>query len=571
MQYNQTEELRIFLLPNISNPRQRQKLLESMNEPSAAGKKMARSKPSEPRQGKDDTTSNLLPLELASTVARLSSTPELAVVPSNQILTDKLPHSATSTRKPKSSRKLAADSTSSEKNCLPYWNESCQEMSAWLSLPTKTDWHDSDLTCFDGSANKTGVNSWFSMKQVSVQNEKWLRTSSPFSTVSVLDSTDSESIRLRSKKIRIYPSPDLNKVWRKWLAACRYCYNQAIALQRSGKRLSKLKLRNEIMQSDLPQWVKETPCHIRQNAVFDAYLAFADSREARFRSCRDGSQAIKFNDSNFSKGTWYSRLTKGLNFIASEPIPQSCAQGTQLVFVKGQWFAIYPEPAQPKPIEATGLIALDPGVRTFLTGFDGGKFLEFAKGDIGRITRLCQHLDHLMSRIAQESSRYRRRRMRQSAHRMRTKIRNLIDESHRQIAHHLTHNYRVIFLPTFETTVMVAKAKRKIRSKTARAMLTWAHYRFKTTLKDQAELTGSIVVDVTEEYTSKTCTHCGHVHIKLGGSKVFHCPECGFTLPRDWNGAFGIFLKALRDTASITFDGDGAIVALSGDARKNVA
>ncbi|MCT7995118.1 transposase [Laspinema olomoucense] len=67
-------------------------------------------------------------------------------------------------------------------------------------------------------------------------------------------------------------------------------------------------------------------------------------------------------------------------------------------------------------------------------------------------------------------------------------------------------------------------------------MLTWAHYRFKLTLRHQAEITGTTVVDVTEEYTSKTCTHCGHVDSKLGGSKMFRCPECGFTLSRDWNG-----------------------------------
>ena len=40
---------------------------------------------------------------------------------------------------------------------------------------------------------------------------------------------------------------------------------------------------------------------------------------------------------------------------------------------------------------------------------------------------------------------------------------------------------------------------------------------------------------------------------------------------RDWKGAFGIFLKALRDTASITFTGDSAIVALSGNTSDNVA
>ena len=474
---------------------------------------------------------------------------------------------------------MSNNQTKSEKNRLPYWDSYCQEMSAWLSLPTSTDWQNmpdgrrspTPLTCSDGSVSKTGVNSWFSIKQVSVQSEKSFRTSSPSSTVSVPNSLDGVNTLIRSRKIRIYPSPELNKVWRKWLAACRYCYNQAIAWLKSGKRLSKLKLRNEVMQSDLPEWVKETPCHIRQNAIFDAHLSFTKSPNAKFRSCRDSSQSIKFNDTNFSSGSWYPRLTKGLNFTASEPIPKTCDQGTQLVFAKGRWFAVFPEPVAITPTESTGVIALDPGVRTFMTGFDGSRFLEFGSGDIGRITRLCQHLDDLMSRIAQEPSRKRRRRMRQAAHRMRTKIQNLVDEAHKQIAHYLTNNYSVIFLPTFETSDMVAKVKRKIQSKTARAMLTWAHYRFKLTLRHQAEITGTTVVDVTEEYTSKTCTHCGHVHSKLGGSKVFRCPECGFTLPRDWNGAFGIFLKALRDTASITFEGDSAIVALSGNSRKDVA
>ncbi|RAQ41079.1 transposase [Arthrospira sp. O9.13F] len=398
-----------------------------------------------------------------------------------------------------------------------------------------------------------------------------MRTSSPSSTASVPDYTDGVNTKLRSKKIRIYPSPELNQVWRKWLAACRYCYNQAIALSRSGKRLSKLKLRNKVMQSDLPEWVKETPCHIRQNAIFDAYQALTASPDARFRSCRDSSQGIKFNNTNFSSGSWYPRLTKGLTFMVSEPIPKTCGQGTQLVFAKGRWFAVFPEPVAVTPTDATGVIALDPGVRTFMTGFDGSRFLELGSGDIGRITRLCQHLDDLMSRIAKEPCRLRRRRMRQAAQRMRTKIRNLVDEAHKQIAHYLTHNYSIIFLPTFETSDMVAKVKRLIRSKTARAMLTWAHYRFKLTLRHQGEITGTTVVDVTEEYTSKTCTHCGHVHSQLGGSKVFRCPECGFTLPRDWNGAFGIFLKALRDTASVTLTGNSAIVALSGNNRKNVA
>ena len=62
--------------------------------------------------------------------------------------------------------------------------------------------------------------------------------------------------------------------------------------------------------------------------------------------------------------------------------------------------------------------------------------------------------------------------------------------------------------------------------------------------------------DVTEEYTSKTCSKCGHIHTKLRGNKQFVCPDCGHAIGRDVNGAFNILLKALRDTSA-----NGAIIS----------
>jgi putative transposase len=111
-------------------------------------------------------------------------------------------------------------------------------------------------------------------------------------------------------------------------------------------------------------------------------------------------------------------------------------------------------------------------VRTFLTGYDGETVLEIGKGDIERIVRLCFHLDKLISRAyrRQIKSKYRRSLLR-AASRIRVKIRNLVDELHRQIASYLVGNYKVVFIPTFERSSMVLKSKRRINTKSVRSML----------------------------------------------------------------------------------------------------
>lgn len=71
------------------------------------------------------------------------------------------------------------------------------------------------------------------------------------------------------------------------------------------------------------------------------------------------------------------------------------------------------------------VIALDPGVRTFLTGYDGETVLEIGKGDIERIVRLCFHLDKLISRAYQKQVRTKQgRSLLRAADKIRIAIRN---------------------------------------------------------------------------------------------------------------------------------------------------
>ena len=76
--------------------------------------------------------------------------------------------------------------------------------------------------------------------------------------------------------------------------------------------------------------------------------------------------------------------------------------------------------------------------------------------------------------------------MKKAQARMRWKIKDLIDELHHKAALFFVRNFDVILIPKFETSQMSRRMTRKIRAKSVRSMLTFAHFRFQEFLKFKA-------------------------------------------------------------------------------------
>ncbi len=108
----------------------------------------------------------------------------------------------------------------------------------------------------------------------------------------------------------------------------------------------------------------------------------------------------------------------------------------------------------------------------------------------------------------------------------------------------LVKNFDVILLPTFEVSQMTTKSSRKLRSKSVRQMLHWAHYRFELFLKYKAAEYNKVVLDVSEAYTSKTVSWTGEILNNLGGKKVVTGND-GFRLDRDLKVRRGILIKSV--------------------------
>ena len=447
--------------------------------------------------------------------------------------------------------------TSNGKDFLPYWTESCQEMSQnWLSL-TKTACAGSDLNCLSTLQQKTTAKSWFSTTLASPLKKKLSKTFFPSSTSFPSDFTDSGSIVTRSRKIRIYPKPESRTRARQFLGLTRYWYNQAIAyLRQPDTKATLSELRALQNPENHPEWAFTCPQRVREHAFSDAIRAVKAAKrkcikgegfqKVSFRRKKDPKQRFGFDKKSLNELFCFRRTQDRIHFLSSEEFTVGC-EGTEIVREKGRWFLILPEKRQQVQPENQRLpiCSLDPGVRTFLTLYSPWMVGHFGANDFGKISRLCKELDKLVGKIARSKKKKQRYRMRKASERLRWRIKDLIDDCHNKIAHFLVTRFEVILLPTFEVSQMVSK----LRSKTARAMLTWSHYRFKKKLKAKAEEYSAEVLDVCEAYTSKTCSYCGAIQ-KIGGKKRMRC-VCGVDVDRDGNGARGIMLRALVASPSL--------------------
>jgi putative transposase len=483
---------------------------------------------------------------------------ESVQVSSETTLIDKSPTCTLSTQMQNSSEISGQDSISKGKDCKPYWNDLCAAISLRLLLPVETDFADSDLNYLSSWSNKTVAQSWFSATLSIAPNRSLQPIFSPSFMSSVAECTDSGNMARKSKKIRVYMGKAQKALINQWIGVSRYVFNQTIAyLKQPDTRANWKAIKGDILNA-LPEFCKAVPYQIKSIAVKDACKAVSNAKlkfkktgqvqDVRFRSRKNPVQSCYIPKSAVSSKGIYHTILGGVSL--KEALPKGFGD-CRLVLAYGQHHLTVPHESSREQVESQDIrvVAIDPGIRTFATFFSETSVGEIGKGDFSRIQRLCHHLDDLISRISKANCAAKKR-MKLAASRMRLKIRNLIDELHHKAARFFVSNFDVILLPTFETSQMAKRGSRKIRSKSVRSMLTFAHYRFKQFIKHKAFEFGKTVLDVNEAYTSKTVSWTGEINQRLGGAKFVKSAD-GQVMSRDRNGARGIFLRALGDIPSL--------------------
>ena len=447
------------------------------------------------------------------------------------------------------SKMLGLDSISNENNC-----SSCSKNVQWEELvksllPTETDFADLDLNFLNGSSLKTLLNSWFSNNKNYRLNKSLLQTCSQLSPCFHVEFTDSENTVTRSRKIQVYPNKEQRTILDQWFG----CAQTVDYMKHPDTKASWMTIKKPIIDA-LPEWSKSVPYQVKSVAVKECCDAVSKAKKkckstgafqkVHYRSKKRGDFSIYIPKSAVTEKGFYTRL---LGDMFSSECLWRPNHDCQFKLENGRYFLCIPKDIAVKRPENQRLsaCALDCGVRTFQTVFSKELILKVGEHDFQHIFRYCYALDKLISRKKKERS----NKFNKAMQRIRWKVRDLIDEIHNKLALTLCRLFDVVYIPTFETHDMVCK----LRHKTSRAMLGWAHYRFKMKLKAKAEEYSCKVVDCTEEYTSKTCGNCGEIN-SIGGKEVWTCKHCGCVHDRDINGARNILFKqmflALRDPST---------------------
>jgi len=331
--------------------------------------------------------------------------------------------------------------------------------------------------------------------------------------------------------------------------------------------------------NDPDLWQTEIPYDTRDMAIKDAVTAYK-SATSNFKNGNIKNFQLGFKSRKNKTGIFWVNKTaakvinKKLHLFPrrlkehslvnmkkreSDQLPPTIDSAFKIYKNHHAWYAIFTVENQvDNNCRENKTIALDPGQRTFLSGYspDDNKTFFIGEDIANAIYRLHDKIDALQSArakiiLSKKSSKSKIRTLRRTRKsiKIRTdkiyfKIKNKIADLHNQVASWLSRTFDTIILPKFGTSKM--QQGDSLQSSTKRKLQCLSHYKFQQKIKWLCSCNGSKLYIVDEDYTTKTCGKCGVLN-DVGSNKIFKCHKCGCQLNRDLNGARNIWIKTMTE------------------------
>lgn len=187
-------------------------------------------------------------------------------------------------------------------------------------------------------------------------------------------------------------------------------------------------------------------------------------------------------------------------------------------------------------IISKNIIALDPGERTFQTGYD-------SKGNTVKIGNKKETLRGIFKYKDKLEKKYREnmsKRSKLKVQRIEEKIKNKIKDLHWKTIKYLTDRYDTIAIGKFNSSSVIQGNIPRIVKKSIQAL---SHYTFRRRLEFKCIERGIHYEEINEYNTTRTCGNCSHINENVYTNEIFTCPMCHYIIDRDVNASRNIFIR----------------------------
>ena len=448
-----------------------------------------------------------------------------------------------------------------KKDYKPFWDDSCEVISSHLLSHTQIDSADLESVSSGTYLSKTEEKSWFLTERKFHSSKNSQKTYLQSHINSLTDPTNLEDTQIKSRKIRIYPTQQQKTLFKQWFGVARKFYNETLTVYKNGSKKTWDKVFKDIAEQNKEyDYIKSVPYQVKKIAVKDYRKALSINKmkakrlgkpfEMKFKSKKNPKQSCYIPKAAISSSGIYYTIAGKLKMKERAWFENEEINDCRLVLEYGKWFIVIPKEIKITPIDnQEGIVAIDPGVRTFATYFSTeGYFGKLGQGAFDKILKLNLKIDKLISKLSKETDKNKKSNLKRSIFNIRFKIRNLIDEIHWKVIKFFISRFKVIIFPPFNVSEMVKKSKRKLPKKVVRAMNCFRFYEFKERLKLKCKENGVTFVESSEAFTSKTNSFTGELMENLGSKEKFMFNNV--SVDRDINGARNILIRAMRDASA---------------------
>lgn len=447
-------------------------------------------------------------------------------------------------------------------NVTKFWDDSLKQISSCFPIRIKTNptKHELKRTKLNSLPFTNSLAKCLDMNHLPCPDVKEFLKDAKVAETMTYVSSDIRSETICLKKRKLFP------LWESWLFISIDMYNHGLQLLRANKDISQYDLRNKVKDafvSDINKY--RIPCTCVEYSAFEAFNNFHVFSLTPYKSFYDDTHAISLDGRKIGNGYIYVNSVKEfinkkyqkLKARRRSQIVKNCAikelnidtsRVCKLCYnrLEKKFYLMIPHDTVPTNTCTRKFISLDPGIRTFLTYYDGQTVGEIGKNISCKLYRLELQIDKINSKISIARSSTKRK-LKIAAARIRTKIKNIVKDLHFKTRKFLR-QYEYIILPEFKVKDLISK-KSKLRPISKRMISDLSHFTFKMRLAASSSEFSKVLI-CNEAYTSKTCTRCGFIKNNLGGNKTYKCDACGLVIDRDVNGARNILLRALQYSMS---------------------